>query len=204
MISSLKNVSDVSFLLSCTSVTGSCSALGSLSTCTCADDSPVSVLSLPCFPASPVPSFPLSSFALSGCCSSTLSSSTFSCSVSSKPSLEDALPKSLLLLGPSATPLPQLSPSTASFSGATSSGKLSTLTRVPSGLVTAGLQQKRDRYTGRMHKPWRRPNKTIPRNIRKNIRKISDAANARTIIPRKVLKPTGEKVFLRNTIVVFL
>ena len=145
MISSLKNVSDVSFLLSCTSVTGSCSALGSLSTCTCADDSPVSVLSLPCFPASPVPSFPLSSFALSGCCSSTLPSSTFSCSVSSKPSLEDALPKSLLLLGPSATPLPQLSPSTASFSGATSSGKLSTLTRVPSGLVTAGLQQKRDR-----------------------------------------------------------
>jgi len=40
-----------------------------------------------------------------------------------------------------------------------------------------------------MHKPWRRPRITMPRNIRKKIRNISEAAKASTTTPRKVLNP---------------
>ena len=40
-----------------------------------------------------------------------------------------------------------------------------------------------------MHKPWSSPSMTMPKNIRKKIRNISDAANASTTIPRNVLTP---------------
>ena len=60
-------------------------------------------------------------------------------------------------------------------------------------VITEGLQQKKDRYTGRIHKPWRRPSTTMPKNIRKNMRKISEAAKASTTMPRKVVNPSSDK-----------
>jgi hypothetical protein len=46
-----------------------------------------------------------------------------------------------------------------------------------------------DNHTGRKHRPCSKPSTTIPKNILKNILKISDEANAVTTMPRKVLKP---------------
>ena len=40
-----------------------------------------------------------------------------------------------------------------------------------------------------MHKPWRSPSMTMPKNILKKMRNISDAANASTTMPRNVLTP---------------
>ena len=50
-----------------------------------------------------------------------------------------------------------------------------------------------ERYTGRKQSPWRRPRTTIPKNIRKNIRNISEEANTVTNIPRNVLIPVSIK-----------
>ena len=53
-------------------------------------------------------------------------------------------------------------------------------------------RQNIDNHTGRKHSPCSKPSTTIPKNILKNILKISDELNAVATIPRKVLKPEEE------------